>query len=284
MSATGVQPPLWLALLAIAVLAFVWQLYRALSLGRSTLRFPHVAFWIGVAAWTSLGLYAQAPGLCPHHPLLWRWVLPVGGLLATALLRWVVGVLPHLTLEGEVLPGQAVAPAGAALLNGHREELDLDAEDLQLLGRMRLLLGKRAVDLMLPVHGAPHVRADAAAEAVLDALRRSRARRVAVLDAASLRSPGSIDGLALMLSLMEPERATAEPAAQPIATARARQLCRPIPAVPGWRPAHEALEILRSGGVGMAAVVDGRDRVQGFLAWQPLFRILLGRASPGGRS
>jgi CBS domain containing-hemolysin-like protein len=303
MSAPGSQPPFWLALLAIAVLGLVWQLYRAYRLGRRALSFPHAAFWISAAAWTSLGLYAQAPGLCPQPPVLWRWVLPAGGLLATALLRWIVGVLPHLMAEAEALPEHATRPAGVATQNDRPEEGDLDAEDLQLLARLRFLLGKRAADLMVPVNATPTVPADAGVDTVLATLTRSGARRVAVIDAASSRAVGVIDGLALMLALIDrgsdaagpPAAATDDglPAqraattggfsARPAATARARQLCRPVPVVPSWRPAHEALETLRTGGAGMTAVVDSRDRVQGFLAWEPLFRALLGRPLHGGR-
>jgi CBS domain containing-hemolysin-like protein len=283
MSAPGIQPPLWLALLAIAILAFVWQLYRALQLDRGALSFPHAAFWVGVAAWTSLGLYAHAPGLCPQPPVLWRWILPAVGLLATALLRWVVGVLPHLMLEVEAQPEHVVTPEDAAPPNGRREEGDLDAEDLKLLGRMRWLLGRRAADLMVPVHAAPTVRADADVDVILDTLTRSRARRVAVLDAAGTRTPGVIDGIALVLTLIDQDRGALGPPASGPAAARARRLSRPMPTVPSWRPAHEALEILRTGGAGMTAVVDGRERVQGFLAWEPLFRALLGRPLPGGR-
>ncbi len=283
MTATGAQPPLWLALLAIALLALVWQLYRAVRLRRGTLSFPHAAFWVGVAAWVSLGLYAQAPGLCPEPAVLWRWILPAAGLLVTALLRWTAGVLPHLTLEGDVAPEPVSAPGEAAPSNGRHEEVDLDAEDLQLLGRMRLLLSKRAADLMVPVDAAPTVRADADGRETLEALTRSRARRVAVLAAAGPRSQGVIDGLALALALIDHERDAAGHPGPSSPAPRAGRFCRPIPAVPAWRPAHEALEILRSGGQGMAAVVDGRNRVQGLLAWPPLFRALLGRTAHGGR-
>jgi len=289
------QLPFWLALVVVGILGFAWQLYRVGRLGRRALAFPHAAFWVSAAAWTTLGLHAHAPDFPLQPPVLWRWVVPAGGLLATALLRWIAGVLPHLVAEDEprLEPVSAAAENGAP--NGRREEADLDAEDRQLLGRMRALLGKRAADLMVPVAEVATVQADADVEAVLATLARSGARRAAVLDATCTRSLGVIDGLELVVGAFGGGDAALGAAPPPPATPggpapstpplprRARQLCRPIPAVPGWRPAHEALEVLRTGGTGLTAIVDGRDRVQGFLAWRPLLQTLLGRPLRGGR-
>ena len=278
MSMSGSPLPLWLALLVVGVLGFVWQLYRVWRLGQRALAFPHVAFWVSTIAWTTLGLHAHSPGFALQPALLWRWILPAAGLLATALLRWIAGILPHLMAEAESQLEPAATPAEPGAPEGPREEADLNAEDRQLLGRMRALLGKRAADLMVPVQEAPTVRADADVEAVFAELMRSRARRVAVLDATSTRSVGVIDGVELVAGT------AAQPGpAEPSTARRARQLCRPIPTVPGWRSAHEALGVLRTRGAGVTAIVDGRDRVQGFLAWRPLLQALLGRPPQGGR-
>ncbi len=278
MSASGAHLPLWLALLGVGVLGFVWQLYRVWHLRGRPLTFPHAAFWVSTIAWTTLGLHAHAPEFDQRPLLLWRWILPGAGLLATALLRWIVGILPHMLAEAEPQLEPASSRAEPGVPEGPREEADLDLEDRQLLGRMRALLTMRVAELMVPVHEAPTVRADAEVEAIFAELVRTRARRVAVLDATSTRSVGVIDGVDLVAG----SAATPGPE-EPPGPRRARQLCRPIPTVPGWRSAHEALRVLRTRGAGLTAIVDARDRVQGFLAWRLLLQALLGRPPRGGR-
>ncbi len=291
---SGIDPihTVWAVLLAFAALTLLRQIYLLHRRSRPASTMPRPRFWLGVGAWTALGLLAQAPDFALAPGWLWRWVVPIGGLLATAAVRWVRAVMPSLMVAAEMRTDSLPAPGNGNGENGRRDERELDAEERQLLRRMRLLLSRRTSDLMVPLADVPAVRAEDGCPEVLDALTRSGARRIPVLDESHARSLGAIDGLELM-ARMRPasDQGRSGPAEDgrvgltsdgPPGDAPCTQLRRPIPAVQAWKPAREGLEVLRTGQAGLAAVVDGRDRVVGYLAWQPLFRALLGRASRGG--
>ncbi|MCK4303176.1 MAG: hypothetical protein KAY24_02965 [Candidatus Eisenbacteria sp.] len=252
------------ALLAMAGFSILWQLLRAVRRKDRSTGFPAPLFWVGIFAWVTLGFLLRSGACCGGIQGVWRWLLPSIGLLVLAVVQWF----------GEGLSQVHAEDSGGAGADesGDQKRADLDADDMRLLHRLVVLLGRRAAGLMVPMSQVSCASESDGLNRVLELLTAHEGVRIPVLDRSRSRVLGVIDGRELVPRLF-PESA-AEPDASNSSVAR--DLCRPIPSVSAREPAREALEALRRGKAGVAAVVDPRGQVIGFLAWQPIFRTLLG--------
>lgn len=296
MSGSGSQQLLIVAIVGIAIFSLLWQVLDALRRRGRQDAHPHALFWTGLFAWVVLGLLLHDAGCCRWLPAVWRWLLPAAGLLGTAVVC-AAREMPRFLTEERGASGDRAEAEQESGGEEHKEEEDLDAEDKQLLGRLDDLLRKRAADLMVPVSEVPCVTEESGLGAVLELLTAGKAMRIPVLDSTRSRPLGIIDGRDLISRLFAKAPAAPEPVSGPTAPGSvsestapasgdpeplAGRICKQIPRVPSREPAKKALEALRAGTGGVSAVVDPKGRVIGFLAWQPIFRALVGRRSKGG--
>jgi len=233
---------------------------------------PRFPFWLGMLMWVVLGLLERSGACSP----LWRaepWILPVVGLMAMALVRWLTTELPQFRSPDSPEAGEP--PANPVTESSTRR--DLDADDARLLRSLLAMIGKRAADLMIPVSEVACVEERDHLGRVLEVLSAGETTRVPVLDDERTRAAGIIDGREL-LSLLYSDVSRPEALQE---GAIASEIAIPLPEVPAREGAKRAMDLLRSRG-GVAAVVDARGRVLGFLAWEPLFRVLLEQRSNGG--
>jgi CBS domain-containing protein len=263
--------PLWLlvatALLALASLFWQWRTrpHPAPHLARM----PRPPFWVGIGAWVTLGLLLRAPGACDGLPVVLCRLLPLAGMLATALLGWTSIEMPrYLRDEGAPVRGGPPSPADET----PQERADLDPEDVRLLDQLMALLGRRAGDLAMPLAGVPAVAPAEPLEGVLASMRAAGARRLVVLDEARQRALGLIDARDLLPALYG-----TTPAAAP---ATAQEVCRALVEIPSAEPVRAALDRLRGSAGGVGAVIGERGRLIGFLSWTQVFAALVGRRGP----
>ncbi|MCK4412170.1 MAG: CBS domain-containing protein [Candidatus Eisenbacteria sp.] len=263
MAAADSQPPIAVAILAIAMLALLWQWIAYRRAPRPAGRMPGPAFWVGAVAWVALGLLPREalPLAGWRIPLV--WLLPALGLLAATVLHWSIAELPRLREQDPPPP-----PPGA----GTGDPAALDVDDVRLLQRLVALRQWRVADLLVPLARVATVRAASPWEEVLDRLRAGSNLRVPVLDDQGRQAIGLLDGRDLMSLL---------PAAGDDAglsrSALLRASCRSLPTLRADQRATELIEALRRDGCGLAAVTDAAGQLLGFVSWNQLFQALLDR-------
>lgn len=265
------QPqPLWAAALLLAgLLALAFQSYASLRRGGMSQTPGRVAYWTALSLWLALGVVATAGAYRPMGAV-GAWVIVVAGLLLASILRWRAEERPPLLLE-EHPDHKPVELAGAGEDESPTTEAGLDQEDRRLLGNLLALLGRRAAQLMIPLESLPYLYEDDSIDRIRDLFRTTTpaTQRLPVVTRADRKSAGLIDA-----RLFLPRIAAQE---EPAASGRAADYAVPIPAVNGWDSAERALDTLKQGGRGVVAVVNARGRVVGYVGWQGIFRLLLGR-------
>jgi CBS domain containing-hemolysin-like protein len=271
------QPPLYIASLAIALFSLLWQLLRARKRRQHPDGIARFAFWLGSAAWVFLGLLLRDTAGWASLPTILRWIIPTAGLIATSLIEWAAIETPRILKEQADDEEAAAAESGTNGNGEVKEESDLDTEDFQLLQRLISLLDRRAFHLMVPVKDVPHVMEDDNLGTVLDLMTEHQTNRIPVLDRTRTTIKGVIDSRELVPGMLEGKQAISK-------AIRAGDICEPIQSIRTRKRSKDAIDILRTETKGVVAVVDLRGRVVGFLAWQPIFRQILGKPAQGGLS
>jgi putative hemolysin len=261
------------AILAIALLALLWQWWTARRAGRSGRLPPRAPFWLGAVAWVLFGLLEQHPVEVGGMRLPLGWLLPAAGLLAAGMLRWSRVDLPSL-MEHEA----ASAPADG--LEDEEAEQRQQVEDAHLLRRLVSLRRRRAAELMVPLARAPVLRVQDSPEEVVACFGRTGGRYLPVLNEEGDAVLGVIDGRD-WIAHAPAARGEGEPgrAGEPVPSIRA--LMRPVPVVSDRERAGTLLEILRRSGSGIAAIASDNGTLGGFVSWNQLFQALLGARAAG---
>jgi len=269
---SAADPQAWLSAGALALgllaLALQWLGMRSRGRGRISGR---AAFLAGAGAWVLFGLLQRGPAESRGGAFVLGWLLPALGLCAAALLRWIRIDFPALLAEEEVTLPEAIAEAG-------EPTEALDAEDARLLQRLSSLRRRRVVEFVVPLARMPHVRVADSGEDVRARLARTASARLPLLEERGARLVGLLDGRDWLE--IAPAGGEGEPGVRASAW-RAR--VREMPVFEGHRRTGELIEVLGREGdrIGLAAVQSPAGDLLGFVGWEQIFRVLVGR-SPFG--
>ena len=283
MSDPSSQPPHLWVILAIALLSLLWQVLRPRSKRAVPGLSSNAPFWVGVTAWVLFGLLVRQPA----GPL--GWIVPTCGLIAAAVLRWMRRDLPRLLAEDAVSssaatqndPGEFPQRSAQVSPGGSPEAVSeglpgFDEEDRRLFRRLVALTARRAAELMTPLSEMVCAREGQSVADLLECMRTSKVSKIPVLDKAGAHAIGVVVGKDLV-PFISP--AGVSESGEESTKKTARDLCRPVGTVAASRPVTHVLEALRANGAGIAAVIGPDDRVIGFVAWDQLFRVLVGKLS-----